>query len=63
MPKTAFREADVVRVLKAARKAGHQNPSVDILPNGTIRLLTESEARSALTPLEEWEHKHGHGDA
>ena len=63
MPKVAFKQSDVVRVLKAARKAGVENPSVDISPDGTIRLLTESAPRGALTPLQEWERKRGLSDA
>lgn len=59
--KASFRQADVERALRAAKAVGYKHPTVDILPDGRLRLLTSEEAPTkALSPYEAW--KAGNGD-
>lgn len=48
---TRFTQADVVRALKAAEKAG-ADVAVDILPDGTIRLTRTGKAGAPPPPPE-----------
>ena len=58
--RASFRQADLERALKAAKAVGYANPTVDILPDGRLRLLTEPQADAKpLSPLEAWEREHG----
>jgi hypothetical protein len=59
MPRTAFKQADVERMIRAARAVGIQHPSVEIRPDGAMRLLTDEKPKGALTPLQEWERQRG----
>lgn len=57
--RATFRQSDVERALRAAKAVGYANPSVDILPDGRLRLLTAPQDAKPLTPLEVWEQEHG----
>lgn len=57
--RATFRQADLERALKAAKAVGYANPTVDIRPDGTLRLLTEPQDLKPLSPLEAWEREHG----
>lgn len=56
-----FTQADIERALKAAKAVGYKHPTVDILPDGRLRLLTEPQANDEpLSPLKAW--RQGNGD-
>lgn len=58
--RAAFRQADVERAIRAAKAVGYQHPTVDILPDGRLRLLTAPTAEEKpLSPLEAWEQENG----
>lgn len=57
MSRVAFKQCDVERLLRAAKAVGYLTPSVDILPDGGIRLLTTGEEKAPLSELEQWENK------
>lgn len=61
MSRVAFRQCDVERVLRALKAVGDDDRSVEITPEGAIRILTRVEApdEASLSPLERWERKHG----
>lgn len=64
MGKPAFRQTDVERAMRAVQAVGEPIASVEIRPDGTIRVLTAANAEpQALSPLEAWEREHGHGSA
>ena len=55
-----FSQADVERARKAAKAVGFAHPTVDILPDGRLRLLTApQDDMKPLSPLEAWEREHG----
>lgn len=56
MPKTRFTEADVRRAVQGAKDGGIEAPCVEILPDGTIRVLPAPvEVKTDKgTPLPEW---------
>ncbi len=58
MPRVAFKQCDLERVLRAAQAVGYSHPSVDILPGGTIRLLTQAAAVTPVgrSPWDDFEH-------
>jgi hypothetical protein len=45
-----FTETDVKRAIRAARAAGVQSPVVEILPDGTIRVLEGEKPQPSLQP-------------
>lgn len=47
MARVAFRQRDVEALLRAAKAVGHEAPTVDILPDGRLRLLTNPPAEEA----------------
>lgn len=58
--RATFTQAEVQRLLRAAKAEGYSCPAVDALPDGRLRLLTESQTeKQPLTPLEAWELEHG----
>lgn len=70
MGKAAFTQADVQRLLRAAKREGYPHPTVDKLPGGGLRLLTEPPASPAPSApgdgeldaeLAEWDRKNGYG--
>ena len=71
MPRVAFRQAEVERLLRAARRQGFENPAVEKRPDGALVLLTHAPTPRAHEPagggadldaeLEEWRARHGHG--
>jgi hypothetical protein len=56
--RVAFKQCDVERLLRAAKRVGYRSPTVDKLPDGTLRLLTDEQPRE-LSPLEQWESAQG----
>ena len=57
--RATFRQADLERALKAAKAVGYAHPTVDIMPDGRLRLLTAEAEAKPLSPLEAWEREHG----
>lgn len=58
--RAAFSQADLERTLRAAKAVGYAHPTVDILPDGRMRLLTQPQTEEkALSPLEAWERENG----
>ena len=54
---STFRQSDVERAVKAARSSGLTVASIEVTPNGTIRVIVEAaegESRSAVSPFDEW---------
>lgn len=62
MARVAFRQCDVERLLRAAKRVGYLNPAVDKRPDGTLRLLTEAPAATAPSDHAEdfWDTWDGH---
>lgn len=60
-----FRQSDVERLLRAAKAVGYPYPTVDKLPDGRLRLLTEPKAteQPAADPFAEWEKTQSGGRA
>lgn len=54
----AFRQADVVRAVKAARAAQMPVSGIEIAPDGTIRILTAALPAAELSPFDSWKQKH-----
>lgn len=59
MGKVAFKQCDVERALRAAKAVGFSTPTVEILADGRIRVLTGADESAALTPLQQWEKERG----
>lgn len=58
--RVTFSQADIERALRAAKAVGYAHPTVDILPDGRLRLLTAPVAQEQpLSALEAWEREHG----
>lgn len=56
----SFKQSDVERALRAAKAVGYDHPTVDILPDGRLRLLTAPQApEQPLSPFEAWERENG----
>jgi hypothetical protein len=53
----AFRQADVVRALKAFRAAQEPVAGVEIAPDGTIRVLTSAAPLTPASPFDNWKQK------
>ena len=49
MPRVAFKQVEVERLLRAAKAVGYAAPAVDRLPDGRLRLLTEPPAPPAIS--------------
>jgi len=56
--KKGFTQAQVRRLIKAAKAEGHLHPTVEARPDGGLRLLTNTPERE-LTALDRWEALHG----
>ena len=60
---STFRQSDVERAVKAARAAGLDVGSVEVAPDGTIRVVTatanENEQPGGGSPFDQWKAKHG----
>jgi hypothetical protein len=64
--KVAFRQADVERAFKAAKAVGYSHPTVEIAPDGTLRVLTVETAPQQVAPpsaLDGWRAKRGRNAA
>lgn len=60
MKPARFTQADVERAIRAAKAVGIEHPTVEMLPDGRIRLLTAPHGpKKALSPFEEWERENG----
>lgn len=58
--RAVFKQADVERALRAAKAVGYKHATVDILPDGTLRLLTQPIAvEKPLSPLQAWRQGNG----
>ena len=49
-----FKQADMVRAVKAARAAGLDVARTEIAPDGTIRLIHSDCYQVPLSPFDEW---------
>lgn len=50
-----FRQSDVERAVKAARAAGLDVGGVEVAPDGTIRVMTATQAPAgASNPFDQW---------
>jgi hypothetical protein len=66
--RASFKQADIRRMLRAAKDEGYPNPAVDKLPDGTLRLLTVAPDRAPASDedldlaaeVEAWSRKHGY---
>lgn len=54
--RSALRQADMTRALKAAKAAGCEVARIEIEPDGKIVILT-GKAEAALSPLRRWEQE------
>ncbi len=54
---SAFRQADVVRAVKAVRAAAVPVSGVEIAPDGTIRILTAALPEAPSSPFDSWKQK------
>lgn len=70
MSRVAFKQADVQRLIRAAKAEGYPFPTVDKLPDGRLRLLTDAPPRVAPpnngaddldAELEAWRRTRGDG--
>lgn len=52
-----FRQADVVRALKACRAAQQPVAGVEITADGTIRILTSAAPSEPASPFDSWKQK------
>lgn len=59
--RSAFRQSEIERMLRAAKAAGFSSPTVRRNVDGSLDLLTDGAAKVELSPLERWEKRHGHG--
>ena len=50
----AFRQRDVERALRAAKREGYAHPTVEICTDGTLRLLTAETGPTPVLPLDRW---------
>ncbi|MGE0178949.1 MAG: hypothetical protein AB7O91_03910 [Sphingomonas sp.] len=48
-----FRQADLTRAIRAARKGGIEDPRVEIEPGGKIVIMAAAAARPAANPWDE----------
>ena len=53
--RAAFAKADITRAVSAAQRVGFQVRSIEINPDGRIRLCSDDGERQADTPFDEWE--------
>jgi hypothetical protein len=58
-----FRKADVERAVAGVQARGLHIAEVVVNREGVIRVLTGPQEKEALSPLEQWERDHGHGEA
>lgn len=57
--RVAFRQADVTRAIQAVKDGGEKVSTVEIAPDGTIRILTGDGVEKPLDPFEVWERENG----
>ena len=56
---STFRQADVARAVKAAQTAGLAIGSVEVAPDGSIRvIISEGTCSAPATPFDQWKSKH-----
>ena len=56
---STFRQSDVARAVKAAQAAGLAIGTVEITPDGTIRLvITDTGATAPTSPFDQWKVDH-----
>ena len=53
----AFRQADIIRAIKAVRTAQVPVSGVEIAPDGTIRVLTAPAPAAPESPFDTWRSK------
>lgn len=59
--RVAFRQADVERAMRAAKAVGCSCPTVEIFPDGRMRVLTAAVSDSPpADEFEAWERENGH---
>lgn len=57
----SFKQSDVERACRALKAVGEQVGGVDILPDGTVRVLTRAEVeQQAPDEFAAWEREDGH---
>lgn len=55
--RTSVRKIEVLRVIRAATSAGIPIRTLEVLPNGTIRVSSENVAAQSGDLFDEWEDK------
>jgi len=55
--RASVRKIEVLRVIRAASSAGIPIRTLEVLPNGTIRVSSQTIAPEAPDVFDEWEHK------
>lgn len=56
---STFRQTDVARAVKAAQAAGLAIGSVEVAPDGTIRvIIAESGDSTPISHFDQWKRKH-----
>ena len=53
--RVAFAKADITRAVSAAQRVGFRVRSIEINPDGRIRLWSDESERQPDTPFDEWE--------
>lgn len=53
-----FKQADVLRAVKAVQAAGLEVSGVEAAPDGTIRVITAKCSPVPASPYDEWKQRH-----
>lgn len=54
-----FRQSDIKRAIAALKAVGETIAGVDIRPDGSFKVLTETKTAQPLSPFEAWERQDG----
>jgi hypothetical protein len=54
-PPSTFRQSDITKAIRAARKAGVENVRVEITKDGKLVIITGTAAEPAQAEMNEWD--------